>query len=193
MNLDREYWQHRWIRKETGWDIGFASTPLIDFMKTYPEKDHRILIPGCGNAHEAEALDDLGFGNISLLDIAPEACALMQSRLSGRDHIRVLCEDFFEHGERYDLILEQTFFCALDPALRENYVAQAASLLVKGGTLAGVLFASEFDKPGPPFGGIEAEYRILFSKYFHIHRMESCRNSIPPRMGNELWIEMKRI
>lgn len=192
MSLDRDYWQHRWIKRETGWDIGYASTPLIEYMKTYPDKDHRILIPGCGNAHEAEALDEFGFGNITLLDIAPEACDLIQARIAGKDHIRVLCEDFFEHAERYDLILEQTFFCALDPAMRENYVAQAASLLVRGGKLAGVLFASEFDKPGPPFGGREEEYRKLFSKYFEILKMEPCSNSIPPRMGNELWVEMIR-
>ena len=44
----------------------------------------------------------------------------------------------------------------------------------------------------PPFGGNEGEYRALFADYFHIDVMEEANNSIPPRMGNELFIKMQR-
>ena len=42
---------------------------------------------------------------------------------------------------------------------------------------------------GPPFGGSFAEYRELFTPYFHIEIMEQCYNSIPPRVGNELFVK----
>ncbi|MBI5915222.1 MAG: SAM-dependent methyltransferase, partial [Bacteroidetes bacterium] len=92
----------------------------------------------------------------------------------------------------FDLMLEQTFFCAIPPSLRTDYVNKAAQLLPPGKTLAGLLFASHFGKPGPPFGGTEAEYRKLFSPHFFIEAMEMCKNSILPRTGNELFFQLIR-
>ncbi|MBX9448501.1 MAG: hypothetical protein KL787_01740 [Taibaiella sp.] len=98
--------------------------------------------------------------------------------------------DFFEHRGNYDLILEQTFFCALPPGLRENYAKKMQQLLNPGGTLAGVLFHIEFEKAGPPFGGHTREYQKLFDPCFHIHKMEPCYNSIAPRDGHEVFIHL---
>ena len=53
MVLDRAYWNNRYKEKRTGWDIGYASTPLVKYFKRLTDKVTRILIPGCGNAYEA--------------------------------------------------------------------------------------------------------------------------------------------
>ena len=53
--------------------------------------------------------------------------------------INVILGDFFEHTGQYDLIIEQTFFCAIDPKLREKYVAQSSALLKPSGKIIGVL------------------------------------------------------
>jgi hypothetical protein len=45
-------------------------------------KNVKILIPGCGNAHEAELLLEEGFKNITLLDIAPKACEIISKKFS---------------------------------------------------------------------------------------------------------------
>lgn len=186
----RSYWNERWQRGETGWDIGSAAPAIVRFMETYPDKDAAILIPGCGNAYEAEALAANGFRNITLLDIAPKAVAQLREKFAHLSQIQVLEGDFFRHEGCYDLILEQTFFCAIPPERRPEYVRKTASLLRDGGRLAGVLFHKIFEKQGPPFGGQEAEYRTLFSPYFHISKMEPCSNSIPPRAGSELFINL---
>ena len=66
----------------------------------------------------------------------------------------------------------------------------ACELLSPDGVLAGVLFASHFEKEGPPYGGTAEEYRVLFSRHFVIDILAPCHNSHPKRMGNELFIRM---
>lgn len=183
--LDADYWSTRYQQQQTGWDIGYGSTPLIDFLQTITDKSIAILIPGCGNAYEADWLLQHGFEHVTVLDISPVLTAALEERFKGQP-LTIVTGDFFHHQQQYDLILEQTFFCALDPALRNNYVAHMQQLLKPGAKLVGVLFNRHFEG-GPPFGGTKEEYEPLFSQYLHIKKMELCTNSIPPRKGSELF------
>ena len=184
--LDQEYWDIRWKKGETGWDIGEASSPISEYFLQVEDKGLAILIPGCGNAHEAEFLLREGFKNLTLLDISPKACELIAQKFS--HEVKVVCEDFFEHEGRYDLIVEQTFFCALDPVLREKYAAKMHELLKEEGKMVGVMFNKDFGNPFPPFGGSSTEYRALFEKYFEIKTLASCRNSIKARQDAEVFV-----
>lgn len=191
-------WEARWQTGQTGWDIGQASPPLCRYADQIPpEQRHlRVLIPGCGNAYEAAYLLDQGFRNITVVDIAPTAIRRLEQRLDAsyphwRTRLRALCTDFFALDETFDLILEQTFFCALDPALRPQYAQHMHRLLAPGGTLAGVLFDRDFEG-GPPFGGHADEYRALFEPLFDIKTLEPCYNSIPPRAGTEVFVILKK-
>lgn len=191
MNQEQIFWEQRWIDGQTGWDLGAASPALVKYAESFNDRSLKILIPGCGSAWEAAALLDLGYNNITLLDISSTACGNMQARLGERPEVQVICGDFFTHEGKYDLILEQTFFCAIPRSMRDAYVRKMASLLSPGGRLAGLLFGIEFDKPGPPHGGSEEEYRLRFSEHFEILRLESCTDSVKPRLGNELFMECK--
>jgi thiopurine S-methyltransferase len=96
--------------------------------------------------------------------------------------------DFFEHEGQYDLILEHTFFCALDPAYRQRYVSQMAALLKPGGKLVGLLFDFPLTEKGPPFGGSDDEYLALFREYLlPLRHLARCQNSVPDRAGKELF------
>jgi SAM-dependent methyltransferase len=187
--MNKDYWNERYAAGQTGWDLGKASPPLEDYIKQLGNKDLKILLPGCGNGYEALLMAELGFTNLTVLDIAPLAVEKLQDRLQSYPSVRILCKDFFEHVDNYDLILEQTFFCALPPSMREQYVQKMAELLVPQGKLVGLLFATEFDKAGPPFGGTTEEYLQLFSPYFTDAILEPCLNSIRPRQGNELFVK----
>lgn len=191
-SLDQNFWNQRWETQQTGWDIGYASTPLVSFMDSYLDKDAKILIPGCGNAHEAAYLLDQGFKNLTLIDIAPLAIENVRKRFKENPHIEIILGDFFEHVGQYDLMLEQTFFCALEPKLRTQYANKASSLLNKNGRIVGVLFGKEFEKEGPPFGGSKEEYVSIFEMAFEIERMDLCYNSIQARKGTELFINLRR-
>ncbi len=88
--------------------------------------------------------------------------------------------------------MEQTFFCAIDPKLRAAYAAKCAELLAPGGRLVGVLFNTTFSKPGPPFGGTIEEYHAYFEPYFRFIHFEEAFNSIAPRQGRELFINLQK-
>ncbi len=60
-------------------------------------------------------------------------------------------------------------------------------LLKATGKMAGLLFAQQFEKDGPPYGGTKEEYLPLFSSFFNVDSMEISTDSIPKRRGNELF------
>lgn len=190
--IDQSYWEHRWQVGETGWDAGAPTPPLKAYIDQLTDLSASVLIPGCGNAYEADYLLERGFTSVTLLDIATSAAERLRDRYADNSSVRVLNTDFFQHHESYDLILEQTFFCALNPSLRSNYVAHMHRLLRPGGTLAGVLFDRTFPDPGPPFGGNKAGYEKLFGPFFNIHTLAPCYNSLAQRQGTELFMIVNR-
>ena len=195
MNIShpRNYWSTRYQNHETGWDIGFASPALITYAQQLTRKDLKILIPGCGNAHEAIWLAQNGFSNITLIDIAPQAIAHAKLALRPFKGVHFIEGDFFELNQNFDLVLEQTFFCALSPALRAQYVEKMYELLTPSGKIAGLLFNTIFEKQGPPFGGSINEYQNLFSPKFNIKTMALCYNSIPARAEREVFIIFEKM
>ncbi len=190
MLLNANYWENRYRQGETTWDAGSVTTPISDYCGQLLQKDLRIFIPGCGNAHEAAFLLAQGFTNITLLDFAETP--VMEARAKFADAIaagsmHIVCEDFFEHHGSYDLILEQTFFCAIDPTRRPAYAKKMFELLNPGGKLCGLLFDFPLSAEGPPFGGGRKQYLKLFNPYFIVKTLEPCYNSIKPRAGRELF------
>lgn len=192
LNLDKDFWSQRYKSNETGWDLGVVSPPLKAYIDQLSDKNLRILIPGCGNSYEAEYLLEKGFANISVIDIAPEPVNRLRDKFKTDPSIQIIQADFFTHLGEYDLILEQTFFCALDPKLRESYVEAMSGLLTKGGKLAGLLFNKEFEQQGPPFGGTTAEYLKLFADKFDFITFEPCNNSFHKRDGSEHFIILRK-
>lgn len=189
---DAAYWQKRYDDKNTGWDLSQVSTPIKVYCDQLEDKSLSILIPGAGNGYEAEYLVNQGFVNVSALDFAESACENLRERVGENNHLNIICDDFFKHQGIYDLIIEQTMFCALHPDQRHAYVEKIYSLLTIGGKYVGLLFASQFEKQGPPYGGQKSEYLDLFLPLFKEVSIEPCYNSIAPRAGNELWISMKK-
>ncbi|EOZ99077.1 hypothetical protein A33Q_0785 [Indibacter alkaliphilus LW1] len=186
--LDAQYWTERYKENQTGWDVGSATTPIKQYLDQIYQKEVKILIPGAGNAHEAKYAFENGFQNVYVLDISAHPLEKFQKSCSSFPEKQLLHKDFFEHEDKYDLILEQTFFCALDPSLRSEYVKKMHSLLNPGGKLVGVLFGVEFTYDGPPFGGKREDYLDLFGEKFSKLSIEPCYNSIVPRQGSELFL-----
>jgi hypothetical protein len=184
-------WNERYLSGNTQWDLGTVSPPLKHYINQLTDKALHILIPGGGNSYEAGYLWERGFRHITVVDIATVVIGRLQQQYA-HTGIRLLAADVFTHHERYDLILEQTFFCALEPRLRPDYVRHMHSLLHEGGRLAGVLFDRNFAEPGPPFGGDRQSYRELFAPYFRFHTFDTCYNSHPARQGYELFINLTK-
>jgi methyl halide transferase len=186
-----EYWDQRYLNNETGWDMKQVSPPLKGYIDSLQDKGLKILIPGCGNAYEAEYLLDKGFNNVTLIDFSKVVTEQLKEKYKDKS-ISIVNENFFEHDGNYDLILEQTFFCALDPSLREKYVEKCYNLLNDGGKMAGVLFNKKFAPGEPPFIATDEEYRKLFEAFFTFLKFESCHNSVEARMGYELFFVFEK-
>jgi thiopurine S-methyltransferase len=189
MSLDRNYWEGRYHAGETGWDLGGPSTPLKEYLDQLENKDLKILIPGGGRAWEAEYAHRQGFRNVVVIDLTDAPFKDLLSRCPDFPQEHLIVGDFFQHEGTYDRILEQTFFCALDPALRAAYVERMHALLNPGGKLVGLLFNDTLNSDRPPFGGFAADYITLFAAWFDRYSLEPCYNSIPPRAGRELWLK----
>lgn len=192
MNLTNEYWQNRYEQGQTQWDAGAITTPLKEYIDQLRDIHQRILIPGAGNGYEAEYLFGLGYENVFVLDIARAPLENVQQRMPDFPSDQLIEEDFFSHQGPYDLILEQTFYCAIDPGRRDDYVVQAHKLLRPGGKLVGLLWDAPMFSDRPPYGGSLEEYQERFGPFFEIDILEKCYNSIPPRAGTEAFVKFIR-
>lgn len=187
--LNKDYWEGRYQENETGWDLGAISTPLKEYIDQLKNKELKILIPGAGNGYEFEYLHQNGFSNVYVIDIAPTPLKNIQKRIPHLDKKHLIHEDFFNLEDQFDLIIEQTFFCALSPNLRKAYVDKMASLLNQNGKIVGLLFGFPLTEEGPPFGGSKQEYQTLFVDLFEIKILETAHNSIVPRAGKEFFVQ----
>jgi len=190
--LNSDYWNQRYKEKETGWDLGAPSLPLARYISQLENPFLEILIPGCGRAYEGELLWESGFDNVYLLDCAESSKAAFLERVPDFPEEQFIVGDFFELEGQFDLILEQTFFCALNPELRPAYAKKMFELLKPGGKLVGVLFNDKLNDDHPPFGGSTLEYLGYFQPHFSEVKMTPYKNSIEPRMGRELFIKLTR-
>ncbi|MFM7709452.1 MAG: methyltransferase domain-containing protein [Ferruginibacter sp.] len=187
------YWNARYAMGQTGWDLGSVSPAFIHYFSAMSNKEMAILIPGCGNSHEAAWLIACGFSQVTVLDIAPHAIQALRERFHAVDgkQLTIVQADFFEWDGQYDLIFEQTFFCAIHPDKRAAYVRQMHKLLRPNGQLVGLLFNRTFDA-SPPYGGSIDEYQVLFEPYFNPLHVQPTSLSVEPRQGTECWMEGRK-
>lgn len=192
IELSEEFWDSRYKNNDIGWDLGVISPPLKAYFNQILDKNLKILIPGAGNSYEAEYLFKNGFKNVFVVDLSKTALQKFKYRVPNFPTNQIINQDFFEIKDSFDLIIEQTFFCAINPALRNLYAKQINQLLNPKGKLVGLLFSVKLNEDKPPFGGSIEEYKKYFDSYFNIITMEDCYNSVESRKGRELFISMQK-
>ena len=192
MEFNGDYWENRYQENTARWDLGNISTPIKEYIDQLENKDLKIIIPGGGNSHEAEYLFNNGFKNVYVIDIATSPLQNIQRRIPNFPKEHLIQADFFMLDMTFDLVIEQTFFCALSPTLRPAYVKKMHTILVPNGKIVGLLFGVPLYEDHPPFGGNKKEYKELFKPYFDIKVMETATNSVESRAGRELFINMHK-
>ncbi|GAA3611679.1 methyltransferase domain-containing protein [Flavivirga amylovorans] len=186
------YWSKRYIDESTGWDLGRVSDPIRCYIDQLKNKDIKILVPGAGNAYEAEYLYKSGFNNTYIIDISELPLKNFKDRVPDFPDNQILHGDFFNLDDTFDLIIEQTFMCSFPPIdnNREMYAKKMHELLKPKGKLVGLWFnmpLSGDNFTNRPFGGTKQEYSSLFSKYFEAKTFEEAYNSVSDRAGQELF------
>ena len=192
MDLSEEFWNNKYKENKTGWDLGEVSPPLKAYIDQLKNKEIKILIPGGGNSYEAEYLFNKGFKNVFVVDVSTIALQNIKERISNFPESNLIHANFFDLKTTFDLVIEQTFFCAINPELRSKYATKMHAILKPKGKLVGLLFDAVLNEDHPPFGGTKNEYENYFLPYFNLNIFEPCYNSYPNRQGKELFIQLEK-
>ena len=186
-----DFWESRYRDHVTPWDAG----KVPELLRAYAgalSPGTRILIPGCGSAHEAGFLAQRGF-DVLAIDFSPAAVAMAQKTLAGFGEIVKLADFFaFDYGKPFDVIYERAFLCALPRKMWKDYAGRCAQLLKPGGVIAGFFFFAQSPK-GPPFGTSGPELEALLGKQFTATDDQAVADSIAVFAGKERWMTWQRI
>lgn len=190
---DPGFWDPLFADAGDGWELGRAAPPLVAWLSEHVPKDLRVLVVGCGRGHEARALAELG-ARVTAIDFAPSAIAEARARTDPALAIDFQQRDLFTlrgGPPAFDLVVEHTCFCAIDPARRDEYVDAVADVLVPGGRLVGLFYAH--GRPGgPPFTTSREEVEARFARRFEVAALAPARGSVLIRHGQELLGELRR-
>ncbi|WP_158840319.1 methyltransferase domain-containing protein [Polaribacter sp. L3A8] len=192
MKFSEAFWEKKYTNNKIGWDLGEVSPPLKTYFDQLINKNLKILIPGGGNSYEAEYLFNNGFKNVYVVDVSKIPLENLKKRAPAFPSEQLIHANFFDVETTFDLVIEQTFFCAIDPLLREKYALKMHHLLRAKGKLVGLLFDAKLNEDHPPFGGSKKEYLNYFKPFFKIQKMDSCYNSYPNRVEMELFIKLEK-
>ena len=179
-----EFWEQRFRENFTPWDAGGVPAAVREFLARDPAR-LRVLIPGCGSAHEARAFSVAGH-EVVAIDFSRAAIDAARRALGER--AEVLVEgDFFSHEVgSFDLVYERAFLCALPRSHWRRWAARVAEVVRPHGRLAGFFFWSR-DPGGPPFGLETEELESLLAPAFDRVEDAAAVDSIPVFAGRERW------
>ncbi|MFC5481308.1 methyltransferase [Massilia suwonensis] len=188
--LSPEFWDERFERDFTPWDLGGVPQALRTFVERNPAP-RTALIPGCGNGYELTFLSEAGW-NATAIDFSPAAVQRAR-RLVGQWAERVEEADFFawQPQQPLELIYERAFLCALPSTMRPQVAARYAELLPADGLLAGFFFFGSAPK-GPPFAIPRSELEALLAPHFELVEEGEVVDSLPVFGGQERWMVWRR-
>jgi len=198
-NISPEYpdfWNQKYINNDDQWDIGSPTPIFIDWSKTLSNRK-KILIPGSGRGHDALYLGQKNH-DVYAIDFSCEAIKYLKLK-SKKLNIKVnaICEDFFNLSNYYgtmDIILEYTFFCAINPKLRMEYIHETLKLLKDNGLFVGIFLPLDkhLSEGGPPYGVNLDQTMDCFSEYYDIIECKKSELTIEPRFNNEVFTIMRK-
>ena len=186
----REDWQGHYESNDLGWDLGQVAPPFVKLWEEEKLPAGKALVPGCGRGHEVIFLAENGF-EVTAIDFSKGAVTYLERALKERSLSgQVLHQDFFgldnSHDDVYDLVLEQTFFCAIAPRQRQDYALNVARILKPGGMLVG-LFYHTSKEGGPPYNTTREDIEVNFAKNFKIQALHKTTLSAEQRKDKE-WL-----
>lgn len=199
MNVnDRNYWNDKYISNEFKWDLGYPTPIFQDWShKNKNNIKRKICIPGCGRGHDAIYLAKNGF-EVYAFDFSIEAIKYLKKKSKEEKvNINLFCEDFFlikdKFNNFFDYILEYTFYCAILPERRGEYINKCYKILRDKGRIIAIMLPINIDSNnGPPFNVIKQELTDNFISRFNILKIIKSPLSIKARSQFELYVEYQK-
>jgi len=190
------FWNQRYLNNDIGWDINSPTPIFVDWSKSLKERK-KILIPGAGRGHDALFLSKQKH-DVYANDFSKEAIKYLNIKAKElKLPIKTICQNFFSLSSYYgkmDVVLEYTFFCAINPKLRLKYIEEVSNLLKENGLFVGILLPinKDINEGGPPYAVNYKKTLEDFSKHFELLECKKSELSIKPRKNNEIFIIMKK-
>ncbi len=189
-----KFWNDIYKKNEAMWDTGSTTPAFVNYFKSV-KSSKKIIVPGSGNGYDCLYLSNLNH-SVYAVDFAEEPIDNMNS--NNKSNLNVIFEDYFnldlKYNNTFDYFLEYTFYCAIDPSRRYEYIKKAYDLLKPEGVFVGFLLPvnKPLDSDGPPFGVPLEDTKKIFSEFFYDIKISKSEFSIIPRTENELFITMKK-
>lgn len=189
-------WQRHYDENDLGWDLGQVAPPFIRLWDDGKLPLGKMLIPGCGRGHEVQFFSKNSFV-VTAVDYSEGAVTYLKNELNKKNlEGRVLHQDFFSldnsHNAFYDLVIEQTFFCAISPRQRQDYVQNVSRVLKPGGMLVGLFYHTD-KEGGPPYNTTREDIEKHFSGHFKILKLEKEAHSVEQRKNREWLAILKKL
>jgi len=205
-----EFWDQAYLEDRATWDIG-TPTPVFDsmlrecglqiagygrhgrlFSSPQGSSSRRVLVPGCGRGYDAMLFAQYGF-EVTAVDFAPEAVKFLRAEAANRNlRMEILQDDLFTLSEeniaRYEIVLEYTCICAIDPARRWEYLHMLHRLLAPGGYFIGLIFPIDGRPGGPPYAIERDSFLSELTTLFDVRFLDIPKTSIKPRRGKEILV-----
>lgn len=191
------FWETNYRDGRLNWDLG-GPTPVFCRLvgdPAYPPG--RTIVLGAGLGHDARLFARHGH-QVTALDFAPGAARAMHALQDAQHPVVILQADFFHLPPlldgRFDYALDYVFFCAIDPARREEYAAAVARLLAPGGLLVLLAFPTDDHDGGPPFTvQPESVIKLCEGHGLELTHREAPPETIMPRRGREELLVFRRV
>lgn len=191
---DSQFWTNIYNEGNPGWDLGEPAPAFKDMLPRLKLPKCRILVLGCGSGHDAALFAEAGHV-VTAVDFSAGAIAQAKKLYGHMENITFLRQDIFtlphDWNGTFDVIIEHTCFCAIDPKRRKEMVKLWRRLLHEEGQLIAVFFAM-LKRAGPPYGSSEWEIRELLKDSFQFLFWGRWRKSLPRREGRELFVLGKK-
>jgi methyl halide transferase len=188
-DLTPEAWERKYQDNQDRWDLGSPAPPLINLLESAQAPQlGKMAVLGCGAGQDALLFAAAGFDVVGF-DFAPTAIDRASTIAQARQlPAQFLQRDIFglepDFLHSFDYVLEHTCFCAIDIALRPQYVQVVKSLLRPTGQLI-ALFYTHQRLDGPPFGVQPQEILDDFAPHFDVVYFRPAKDSIARRQGEE--------
>ena len=170
------------------WNLGFVHPEFKNLSSMLKLNKMRILVPGCGFAHDAAYLAEQGH-KVTAIDLSQEAIDQAKTMYGHIENLTLIAGDVFSESHdftnSFDIVVEHTFYCAVTPSWRDKIIQHWKSWLVDRGHIMGVFFVVP-KRTGPYFGGSEWELREKLKKDFDFLHWNRSKLSPEWRFGAEL-------
>lgn len=178
----KEHWEKIYQTKksnEVSWHQEKPETSLNLISKTNVDKDAKIIDVGAGASKLVDNLLNLGFRNITALDVSSSALNIAKKRLGDRaNNVKWVVSDLreFETNDKYDVWHDRAVLHFLTEEEEINKYLERVRQLLRP---SGYLIVSTFSEKGPKkCSGLDIKQyskdsvKNLFSDFEHIKSFE---------------------